>query len=115
MGKKIQGISRAVYEQLHQYDWPGNVRELANLLERAVILCQSDVLQPKHLPVKPHKQAASAAPEDFRRWKKPSAVSSCGLWSKPADVWPVPTALPDPGAQSIHAMVADAETGHRTS
>jgi transcriptional regulator with GAF, ATPase, and Fis domain len=43
MGRKIQSVSRAVYEQLHQYDWPGNVRELANLLERSVILCQSDV------------------------------------------------------------------------
>jgi transcriptional regulator with GAF, ATPase, and Fis domain len=51
MGKRIQGINRAVYEQLHQYDWPGNVRELANLLERAVILCQSDILELKHLAV----------------------------------------------------------------
>ena len=28
------------------YDWPGNVRELANILERAVILCQGRVLKP---------------------------------------------------------------------
>ena len=64
MGKKIQSVSRAVYEQLHQYDWPGNVRELANLLERAVILCQSDVLQPKHLAVNRSKQI-SAGPEEI--------------------------------------------------
>jgi len=64
MGKKIQSVSRAVYEQLHQYDWPGNVRELANLLERAVILCQSDVLQPKHLAVNRSKQV-SAGPEEI--------------------------------------------------
>jgi PAS domain S-box-containing protein len=51
MGKRIQGINRAVYEHLHQYDWPGNVRELANLLERAVILCQADILELKHLAV----------------------------------------------------------------
>jgi len=64
MGKKIQSVSRAVYEQLHQYDWPGNVRELANLLERSVILCQSDVLQPKHLTVSRTKQVA-AGPEEI--------------------------------------------------
>jgi PAS domain S-box-containing protein len=64
MGKKIQSVSRAVYEQMHQYDWPGNVRELANLLERAVILCQSDVLQPKHLAVNRTKQV-SAGPEEI--------------------------------------------------
>jgi len=51
MGKRIQGINRAVYEHLHQYDWPGNVRELANLLERAGILCQADILELKHLAV----------------------------------------------------------------
>jgi len=66
MGKRIQGINRAVYEQLHHYDWPGNVRELANLLERAVILCQTDILETKHLAVSRAKPAASgsAAPTE---------------------------------------------------
>src|SRR5436309_3498630 len=66
MGKRIQGINRAVYEQLHQYDWPGNVRELANLLERAVILCQSDILELKHLAmsrVKPGTAGSGGPPE----------------------------------------------------
>jgi transcriptional regulator with GAF, ATPase, and Fis domain len=61
MGKRIQGVNRAVYEQLHHYDWPGNVRELANLLERAVILCQSDILELKHIAVSRLKPAASGA------------------------------------------------------
>jgi formate hydrogenlyase transcriptional activator len=63
MGKRIQGINRAVYEQLHQYDWPGNVRELANLLERAVILCQAEILELKHLAVSRVK-TATAGPSD---------------------------------------------------
>jgi len=63
MGKRIQGINRAVYEQLHQYDWPGNVRELANLLERAVILCQSDILELKHLAVSRAKQGSAGPAE----------------------------------------------------
>jgi formate hydrogenlyase transcriptional activator len=63
MGKRIQGINRAVYEQLHQYDWPGNVRELANLLERAVILCQADILEIKHLAVSRTKPGSAGAGE----------------------------------------------------
>ncbi len=51
MGKKIEAICRPVQDQLYQYDWPGNVRELANLMERAVILCQGDTLLPQHLVV----------------------------------------------------------------
>jgi DNA-binding NtrC family response regulator len=31
---------------LQRYSWPGNVRELANAVERAVILCRGNVLQP---------------------------------------------------------------------
>jgi transcriptional regulator with GAF, ATPase, and Fis domain len=62
MGRRVQGIQRAVYDQLNQYDWPGNVRELANLMERAVILCQGDTLQPQHLAMSRSKQPA-AAPE----------------------------------------------------
>lgn len=36
-------------QALMDYDWPGNVRELANCLERAVILCDGDQLEPGHL------------------------------------------------------------------
>jgi Nif-specific regulatory protein len=36
--------------------WPGNVRELENCIERAVLVCAGDVVQPHHLP--PTVQAA---------------------------------------------------------
>jgi len=32
------------------YDWPGNVRELENAIERAIVLCESDLLRPSDLP-----------------------------------------------------------------
>jgi len=35
---------------LEQYEWPGNVRELENVIERAVILCEDDVIAPNDLP-----------------------------------------------------------------
>ncbi|MGH7596568.1 MAG: sigma 54-interacting transcriptional regulator [bacterium] len=49
LGKRIQSINQQALEKLVRYDWPGNVRELANILERAVILCQGRVLQEEHL------------------------------------------------------------------
>ena len=65
MGKHVHGVHGSVQDQLHQYDWPGNVRELANLLERAVILCQGDALQPQHLAVLSRTRPAAVAPESL--------------------------------------------------
>jgi formate hydrogenlyase transcriptional activator len=43
-GKKITMIDRSTLEMLQNYEWPGNVRELQNVIERAVILCETPVL-----------------------------------------------------------------------
>ena len=43
-------MTRAVAELLVSYPWPGNVRELENSIERAVLLCPSDVIEPRDLP-----------------------------------------------------------------
>ncbi|MBI1915351.1 MAG: sigma 54-interacting transcriptional regulator [Planctomycetes bacterium] len=45
IGKRIEGISQATMQHLLDYAWPGNVRELENVLERAVILTRSSVLE----------------------------------------------------------------------
>jgi len=45
LGKNIQGIPQATLERLISYSWPGNVRELQNVIERAVILSQTSVLE----------------------------------------------------------------------
>jgi formate hydrogenlyase transcriptional activator len=44
VGKKIRNVSRRTMDLLTQYKWPGNVRELQNVIQRAVILCDSDTL-----------------------------------------------------------------------
>ncbi len=49
MGKRIEEIHPGSLTKLNDYNWPGNVRELANILERAVILCQSGRLEKKHI------------------------------------------------------------------
>ena len=44
MGKKIRGINQKSLELLKSYFWPGNIRELQNVIERAVIVSEGDVL-----------------------------------------------------------------------
>lgn len=57
--KKIQGIEPEVLRLMQQYPWKGNIRELENMVERAVVLCQEDILQPKHFPLLyPEKNAS---------------------------------------------------------
>jgi len=48
--KDITRISTPAIEMLTRYHWPGNVRELENCLERAVLLCNEDVIRSEHLP-----------------------------------------------------------------
>ena len=49
-GRKVSAISEAVLNLFRNYSWPGNVRELRNTLERAVIVCDSAMIETKHLP-----------------------------------------------------------------
>ena len=44
MGKKIRGVDRQTLDLLQSYSWPGNVRELQNLIERAVIVSETENL-----------------------------------------------------------------------
>ena len=43
-GKKFRGLSKETSTLLQAYDWPGNIRELQNVIERAVIVADSDTL-----------------------------------------------------------------------
>jgi Nif-specific regulatory protein len=48
-GRKIKGFTPAAMDQLSRYRWPGNVRELHNVIERAVVLSQADIIEPSDL------------------------------------------------------------------
>jgi two-component system response regulator AtoC len=50
LGTQIRGVSTEARKHLLEYAWPGNVRELENTIERAMVLAESDVLQPADLP-----------------------------------------------------------------
>ena len=49
-GKSIQALSAPVSDLFLRHDWPGNVRELRNLIERAVIFCESDCIDVPAIP-----------------------------------------------------------------
>jgi formate hydrogenlyase transcriptional activator len=42
--KRIQRIDKRSTQLLEAYEWPGNIRELQNVIERAIILCDSETL-----------------------------------------------------------------------
>jgi formate hydrogenlyase transcriptional activator len=42
-GKKIKRVNKQTLELLQSYPWPGNIRELQNVIERSVILCETEI------------------------------------------------------------------------
>jgi DNA-binding NtrC family response regulator len=48
--KNILGIAPESVGLLESYDWPGNVRELKNVIQRAALVCDGEVLLPEHIP-----------------------------------------------------------------
>jgi transcriptional regulator with PAS, ATPase and Fis domain len=41
-GKKIWGINKKTLDLFQSYPWPGNIRELQNVIERSIILCETE-------------------------------------------------------------------------
>jgi transcriptional regulator with GAF, ATPase, and Fis domain len=42
VGKNIRGINKKSLDLLQSYPWPGNIRELQNVIERSVIMCETE-------------------------------------------------------------------------
>lgn len=77
------GLSPAAMNALKDYAFPGNVRELENILERAMTLCDADLIEPSDLQL-----TSKAAPE-------PAAGADPGL--------------PDPGAMPLEEYIGSIE------
>lgn len=45
--KNLKGVNPSVIRRMEKYTWPGNVRELQHMVERAIIMAESSVLQPE--------------------------------------------------------------------
>lgn len=57
--KNVRRLSSAVIDMLYAYHWPGNVRELENVLERALVIAEGEVIHAHHMP--PTLQTAEAS------------------------------------------------------
>jgi len=73
--KRITGADDATLKILMANPWPGNVRELRNVVERAFIACEGDLLTPRYLP-------------------STSPVAAATAWSGDPDALTVPIGLP---------------------
>ena len=49
-GTSVRGLAPETLRLLMQYDWPGNVRELENIIERGVLMAESDLVKIEDLP-----------------------------------------------------------------
>jgi transcriptional regulator with GAF, ATPase, and Fis domain len=63
-GKEIKGLAPDALDLLESYPFPGNVRELENVIERAVVLAESDFIQVENLEMQmpDHLQARHGEP-----------------------------------------------------
>jgi NtrC-family two-component system response regulator AlgB len=56
-------LSPEACDALVRYAWPGNLRELRNALERASVLCRTNLITPEHLPDAVLREPAASRPE----------------------------------------------------
>ncbi len=66
IGKTVKFIDDGAMRLLMDYYWPGNVRELQNIIERAVLITDSNTIFPEHLP-EGLKEVSSFAEESIER------------------------------------------------
>ncbi len=65
MNKDIRSIDEKVIQKLSSYSFPGNIRELRNILERAIILCDDDILHLEHFPGFAETESKSEDPSNI--------------------------------------------------
>jgi formate hydrogenlyase transcriptional activator len=86
-GKKIRNIRKQTLELFQAYEWPGNIRELQNVIERAVVLCESETFSVDETWLKP----------EGHRLSGPSVPFSATLVEREKEI--IETALADCGGQ----------------
>ncbi|MFI5303948.1 MAG: sigma-54-dependent transcriptional regulator [Nitrospiria bacterium] len=64
-GKKIKGLSKDAMRFLLNYSWPGNVRQLEGVIERTVLLCESEIIELNDLPAEIKKTSYPLSEIDF--------------------------------------------------
>lgn len=85
-GKNVEAFSEAALRLLTSHTWPGNVRELENAVERAVVLCDSALIEPRHLPASVKEEREREGPpqvpgstiDELERYAILKTLEACG-------------------------------------
>ncbi len=57
-GNRLLGISKPALKIIMNFSWPGNVRQLESIIERGVLMAESDYIQPEDLPAEVREETA---------------------------------------------------------
>lgn len=79
-GKTIKRIDRKSLDRLQSYPWPGNIRELQNVIERSVILCDTENFSVDESWLSHEKQLSQPLPDEMISQEKElieTALAAC--------------------------------------
>ncbi len=62
----VRGLTPQTRRMLQDYGWPGNVRQLESAIERAILLCEGDMITPDDLPSEVRQESQVAATGGFK-------------------------------------------------
>lgn len=69
----IKEVAPSAMRSLEEYQWPGNIRELENVLERAYLFAEDQVIRRVNLDLVPHAAPSTTQPVDIRELKRKAA------------------------------------------
>src|SRR5947208_12624160 len=62
----IKGLAPETKRMLNDYGWPGNVRQLESAIERAILLCEGDLITPEDMPSEVRQESQTAVSGGFK-------------------------------------------------
>ena len=79
-GKAGLMLSGDAAEKLKNHSWEGNIRELQNTIEKAVIMCDGDIISPDHLELHTSQRTLNESQtlEEMERQTIANAIAQCG-------------------------------------
>src|SRR5947207_3444574 len=65
-GRLVKGLTTETKRMMNDYGWPGNVRQLESAIERAILLCEGDMITPDDMPSEVRQESQAAATGGFK-------------------------------------------------
>jgi len=62
----VRGLTPETKRMMHEYAWPGNVRQLESAIERAILLCEGDMITPEDLPLEVQQETKTTTTGAFK-------------------------------------------------